>query len=266
MFPKEITNTYLFSRRELGLLIEIYFPKRALYAPEVASSLLVGISEEKVKKYLKTYAKELTLELAEYPFVLDPQKYGKKQRMDPGPITEEEAKKRIDQYKNPFFGWSTYNVEGAFVTTRNKRKIIDDELTQVIRIIFRFESKYLKSAKKKGCEHIVRSVAFWLMANYYHRMPIVPWSSTERDRFISEQTPLSESELAYIKNHYIDIARETIKWFDDTILFCFGFLVRRFWKRVNKVGRREDQIWVTSLFNLGINVVQPGIQGKPVIG
>jgi len=67
------------------------------------------------------------------------------------------------------------------------------------------------------------------------------------------------------KNHYIDIAREVIKWFDDTVLFCFGFLVRRFWKRVQQVGRQEDEIWVTSLLELGINVVKPGARYKPVV-
>jgi hypothetical protein len=198
------------------------------------------------------------VELAEYPFVLDPQKFAKKHRMDPIPITKEEAQKRMDMYKNPFFGWSSYNVEGAFIGKNAKTKEIVDELTQVVRIMFRFKSKYLRNAKKKGCEHFLRSIDFWIMANYYHRMPIVPWSHLERDRFIAEQDPVLEEELAYIKNHYVEIAKETIKWFDDTVLFCFGYLVRRFWNQVVEAGRKEDEIWVTSLLDLGINVMQPG--------
>ncbi|OGZ65596.1 MAG: hypothetical protein A3C06_00670 [Candidatus Taylorbacteria bacterium RIFCSPHIGHO2_02_FULL_46_13] len=259
------SNTYLFSRRELGLLIEIYFPKRVLYQSEIIDALSEGVDGEKVKGYLKRNIRELLSELAEYPFVLDPQKYGKRHRVDPTQITMEDAQRRMEMYKSPFFGWSSYNVEGAFLNTNKKGKFIDDELTQVVRIIFRFESKYLKNAKKKGCEHILRSIAFWLMNNYYHRMPLPPWSGTERERFVSEQNPLSIKELEYIQAHYIEIARETIKWFDDTILFCFGYLVRRFWNHVIEVGRREDQIWVTSLFNLGINVVQPSIRPNHMV-
>lgn len=274
MFQSTTPSPYLFSRRELGLLIEIYFPKRVLYQTEITQSLVGGVDEEEVKTYLKEFASELTVELAEYPFVLDPNKYVQKHRIDPSPISPEEAKKRMDKYESPFFGWSTHDVQGAFLskkkktkklTATEKRKMIDDELTQIVRIIFLFESRYLKNAKKKGCEHIVRSIASWIMANYYHRMPIVPWSKTEKDRFLSEQDSLLEHELWYIKNHYIDIAREVIKWFDDTVLFCFGYLVRRFWTHVQQVGRKEDEIWVTSLLDVGINVVKPGARYKPVI-
>lgn len=167
-----------------------------------------------------------------------------------------DAHKRIDMYHNPFFGWSSYHVEGAFLT--RKRKRLDDELTQIIRIIFRFESKYERHAQRKGCWQILRSIASWLLINEYHRTDqVLPWSDVQRERFIGEHGLVSENELAYIKRYYVHIAREVMKWFDDAALLAFGFLVRRFWKRVAEVGYKEDQIWVTSFFNLGINVVKP---------
>ena len=172
------------------------------------------------------------------------------------PVTVEEVRKRIQMYKNSFFGWSTYHVEGAFLTGKRK-KTLDDELTQIMRIIFRFESKYQHVARKMGCWQILRSIASWLLINYYHRMDHVPWSNTERNRFINENSPVSEEGLIFIKRYYARIAKEVTKWFDDSALFSFGFLVRRFWKRVAEVGRKEDQIWVTNFFNLGINVVKP---------
>ena len=58
-------------------------------------------------------------------------------------------------YKNPFFGWSSYSVEGAFLNTEIKE--LQDELTQVVRVIFRFESE-LAIAKKKGYERIVQGI------------------------------------------------------------------------------------------------------------
>lgn len=85
----------------------------------------------------------------------------------------------------------------------------------------------------------------------------MPWSEIEKERFILEHSPLEENEPRYIRENYSDIIIEATKWFDDSVLFGFGFLVRRFWKRVDEVGRKEDEIWVTSLFNLGINMVKP---------
>ena len=208
MVPQATPSPYLFSRRELGLLIEIYFPKRVLYQTEIVQALIHGVDEERVRIYLKKFAQELTTEMAEYPFVLDPSKYAQKHRIDPSPIKTEEAKKRMDMYESPFFGWSTYDVEGSFLskkkeknklTPRARRQMIFDELTQLGRIISLVERQYLKNARKKGCAHIVRSIASWIMANYYHRMPIVPWSKTEKDRFLSEQDSLSDQELWYIK-------------------------------------------------------------------
>lgn len=248
------SKEYLFARREPGLFIEIYFPKRVLYQDEIIKALTEGVKEDLVKDYMTKNATQLLDEFGEYPFVFDPLKY----RRDYQPrqqISEEEVKERIAIYNNPFFGWSTYDTAGAFFSKR--KKVIVDELTQIVRIIFRFESRHLKSAKKKSCEHIVRSIASWLLMNYYHRMAVLPWSNTERDRFISEHNPLSEAELKYVRNNYANVATETIKWFDDSALFGFGFLVRRFWKRVVEVGYKEDEIWVTSLFNLGINMVKP---------
>ena len=94
--------------------------------------------------------------------------------------------------------------------------------------------------------------------NYYHRVALPPYGDTEIQRFVDEHTPFSKEELAYIKANYPAIATEILKWFDDCVLFTFGYLARRFWKRVAKVGRREDEIWVTSFFNAGINVLRPG--------
>ncbi|MEK7450879.1 MAG: hypothetical protein AAB662_03000, partial [Patescibacteria group bacterium] len=91
MVPQNTPSPYLFSRRELGLLIEIYFPKRVLYQTEIIESLIDGVDGDEVKIYLKEHAKQLTVELAEYPFVLDPNKYAQKHHIDPSPINPEEA-------------------------------------------------------------------------------------------------------------------------------------------------------------------------------
>ncbi len=94
--------------------------------------------------------------------------------------------------------------------------------------------------------------------NYYHRVALPPFGDADKERFVSEHGPFVAGELAYIKNNYVAVATETLKWFDDCVLFTFGYLARRFWKKVAEVGRREDEIWITSFFNAGINVLRPG--------
>ncbi len=253
MSPVRVARTYLYTLRQPGLFAEFYFPKRIVYQSEIIEALKDGVEELKVKKYLLLYARELLKELAAYPYVLDPQRY--KGRRTETVSVADIRKRIIEMYKNPFFGWSSYSVEGAFLNTEKKE--LQDELTQIVRVIFRFESE-LEIARKEGYERIVQGITSWLLMNYYHRVALPPSSDTERERFVAEHTPLTEQELAYVKANYPAIATEVLKWFDDCVLFTFGYLARRFWRRVAKVGRREDEIWVTSFFNAGINVLRPG--------
>lgn len=252
MPPVYVARTYVYTLRHPGLFAEFYFPKRVVYQSEIVEALKDGVEEREVKKYLKTYARDLLKELAVYPYVLDPQRYeGRKEEM----VSVADIKKRIEMYRNPFFGWSTYGVEGAFLNTDVGE--LQDELTQVVRVIFRFESD-LPTAKNKGTERIVQSITSWLLMNYYHRVALPPYDETHIQQFVAEHPSFSEPDLAYITNNYAAIATEILKWFDDCVLFTYGYLARRFWKRVAEVGRREDEVWVTSFFNLGINVLRPG--------
>jgi hypothetical protein len=202
MPPRKVARTYLYTLRNPGLFAELYFPKRVLYQSEIIDALKEGVDDAIVKEYLSTNANNLVAELVAYPYVLDPKRYAGRRSQE---ISVADIQRRIEIYKNPFFGWSTYSVEGAFLNT--KLNELQDELTQVVRVIFRFESE-LEVAKEK--EH-------------------------------------------HVKGNYAAIATEILKWFDDCALFTFGYLTRRFWSQVSKVGRTEDEIWVTSFFNLGIN-------------
>ncbi len=250
--PVKVAKTYLYTLRHPGVFAEFYFPKRVVYQSEIVDALKDGVEESKVKKYLLEYAREFSKELAAYPYVLDPQRYvGRKTET----ISLVDVKKRVEMYRNPFFGWSTYDVGGAFLNTKTKE--LQDELTQIVRVIFRFESE-LAAANKEGYERIVQGITSWLLMNYYHRVALPPYGEAEVQRFIDEHTPFSEQELVYIKANYPVIATEILKWFDDCVLFTFGYLARRFWMKVAKEGKREDEIWITSFFNLGINVLQPG--------
>lgn len=249
--PK-VAKTYLYSFRHPGLFLDFYFPKRVVYQAEITTALKEGVDENEVKEYLSECARELPKELATYPYVLDPQRYtGRKVKT----ISLADVKRRIEMYRNPFFGWSTHDVEGAFLNPVTNE--LQDELTQVVRVIFRFDIESL-IGKKKEYGRMVQSATSWLLINYYHRLTFPASSEVERDRFIFEHGPFSEDKLAYIRQSYPIIATEVLKWFDDCILFTFGYLARRFWKQVAEVGRQEDEIWVTSFYNVGINMLRPG--------
>ncbi|MGH2638476.1 MAG: hypothetical protein ACRDF4_04240 [Rhabdochlamydiaceae bacterium] len=260
MPPPEVASTYLYTIRHPGVFAEFYFPKRVLYQSEIVEALKDGVEGSKVKKYLARNACKLLKELGAYPYVLDPQRYEGRRTET---ISVADAKRRVEMYKNPFFGWSTYDVGGAFLNikvdeeTKIETRELQDELTQIIRVIHRFESG-LEITKKKGYERIVQSATSWLLMNYCHKVALPPYGEAETQKFIEEHTPFTEQELAYVKTNYPAIATEVFQWFDDCVLFTFGYLARRFWKKVAEVGRQEDEIWVTSFFNLGINILRPG--------
>ena len=72
--PKVVPRTYAFARREPGLFVEIFFPKRVLYQTEIVGALIDGLDKRNVKRYLKRHARDLIAELAVYPWPLDPER------------------------------------------------------------------------------------------------------------------------------------------------------------------------------------------------
>jgi len=85
---------------------------------------------------------------------------------------------------------------------------------------------------------------------------VLPWSRRERAKFFALHEPWRRKQRAFADEYFDPVVKEVRKWVDDTGLFIFGFLVRRFWGEVLRLGRREDEIWITSFFNLNINVVE----------
>ena len=71
------------------------------------------------------------------------------------------------------------------------------------------------------------------------------------------QTLAERTGIPFAKKHYSAIALEVGKWLDDREIFVFCYLVRNFWEKVVAEEMREDEIWVTSLFDLVLNVVKP---------
>lgn len=147
-----------------------------------------------------------------------------------------------------------YEVNGVWMGEEGE---LAEELTQIIRIMFRLPSTYLQEATEAGCFDVLRSMLIWCIANQGNLDEQVWWGKAEQSRFIVRHRPWpSKKKLAFAKQYFKPVAKEVAKWRDDCALFIYGFLVRTFARNVLKKGTKEQVIWVTSFFNLTINEIQ----------
>lgn len=247
---------YVFMRGRRSILAEVLFPKRVSYQREVLAALEEGLDEDAVKVYLSDTANlpSIMQEMSEYPQLFDPLQYERTAAVEPLIITIKHARQRIDTYRSHFYGWSMYAVEGMFV---GRRRRLDEELTQVVRLIFRLESRYEREAKRRGCYDVLEALMRWVMSESGRFDHVLPWSATEKARFMElHGGTLPPHKQAFFDRRYEAITKEIKKWVDDTGLFVFGYLVRRFWMQAIAGGRREDEIWVANFFSMNLNIVK----------
>lgn len=234
--------TYPFNPNERALFVEIYFPQKAVYQERVYRALNDGLRPARVRSYLFQNADALLTEFALYPSLLDPMQYVRISRLQ-NPLWTAEAQDRIAQYESVFFGWSRYQVDGVFYNEEEDR--IDDETTQVIRLLLRFASSIDEEAINAGCSRVLREILQWVIGDQdrfeARRMMSL---GTERDQqlFMATVRVSTTAERVFAENHFATITREAAKWLDDCVLFIFGYLVRNFWRAVLDLGTREDEI------------------------
>lgn len=139
---------------------------------------------------------------------------------------------------------------------------IDEESTQVIRLIFKFEQPDIEAeARQRNCFDVYRSMLYWVMSVYGHTEDDIFWGTAEQERFLTRHT-WTDERRAFAERYYRRVASAIAKWIDDCGLFVFGYLVRLFWLNVSELqiteGRKlEDEIWVASIFHLNVNVIRP---------
>lgn len=257
--------SYEFEPGKRSIFAEIYFPKKVAYQGAIFRALEDGLSEEYVRRELVGLAKLLLeSELSVYPHWFDPDRYTLRQPRS-GVPTLGEAEKRMTMYKSPFHGWSMYEVDGVFLSKRKRhgRLQVDEERTQVIRLIFVFNDRSEKRAIKAGHLDVYRAILYWVMSVYGHANYDAHWSDVEMDNFLQRHREWGSEKEAYARRHYRRLAGAITKWIDDCGLFIFGFLVRELWKEVvnaaefDRARKIEDEIWVSSIFHFNINTMKP---------
>lgn len=246
-------SPYVFMRGERGIFAEVYFPKKAVYQPEVFQALNEGLMGSTVKSYLSLNLFAIRDEMKDYLHVFDPDQYIQNRWLELPEVSPIQAKRRIDQYISPFHGWSMYEVDGAFQSSSGK---LYDERTQVIRLIFRFEHKLKQKARRVKCYDVFEAMLRWIMAEQGRLDHSFPWSDGECERFLELHSVWSVHKLKFAKRYYNQLARAVKKWMDDIALFIFGYLVRRFWTQVSKQKSKEDEIWTVSFFSANLNIVK----------
>jgi|SRR3989344_586546 len=247
---------YPFSISERIIFAEIYFPKRAAYYGAIFDALRKGYDAEVVRVYLDRKAAVLLEELQGYPGLLDPRQYEsdvrKKKR-----LSAEDVKARIAMYVSPFQGWSTYSVDGVFFGEGSR---VFEEATQVVRLMVRFvySARYeelRREAEEAGCGDVLRPILYWVITRLGRIDEETGWAPAERTLFLRDHTSWTKRKRAFAERHFTAIAKEAQKWVDDCCLFLFDYLVRKFWEKVVKEKMYEEEIWVTSLFTMNLNVI-----------
>ncbi len=245
MAKKKVT----FLRRGLrGIFTEIYFPQRVAAQGTIFTALQNGYQAEAVKTYLINEIDDLIEELQEHWHLLDPNPEWKRTKP-----TQDEVAKRIALYKSPFFGWSNYAVGGVFWS---KRKKMIEEATQIIRLIFLFESRFTQAAKKAECNDVLRSMIFWLIARQVRIEERHVWHKAEETQFLAQHHEWSEKKQAFVHRYFPKVGHEIAMWMGDCFLFVFGYLVRQFSKHLTDIGIPEQEIWTTGFFNLTVTIMK----------
>lgn len=167
--------------------------------------------------------------------------------------TKEEAIQRIELYSSPFKGWSLYQIDGVFFDKQGRAY---EEATQVVRIMFCFQSSYYDMAKKKKCLDILRAIIFWAITKQDLLDEHNLWDKKQYDEFFERHKPWPKRKLEFTNKYFTLITKEIQKWLDDCMLFIFGYLVGQFSESVLRENLPEEEIWVSSFFNLTVNVVK----------
>ena len=235
---------YVAGRSNRGIFVEIYFPKKAAHQAVVLDALHEGLSEKYVKEDLRCNLDQVARIMEDHLASSD--------------RTEKNLKalirRRVNAYNSPFTGWSIYSVDGAFL---GKDDQVYEEGTLVVRLMFRFRSKFEPAAKKLGCRDVLRSMFFW---NLHRQEDLVKeqrlrTGEEQLDQFLVQRRDWPGDKKAFAKRHFVEVLNEIEAWKANCGLFVFGYLIRTFCAKALDGKASEEEILITAFWDLAIYVV-----------
>jgi len=225
-----IKPPYKFRRGEGGIFVEIYLPKKPSFQGTLYDTLVKGFRIANVISHFK-----------------DPQKApGIREMLEryKDSVRFLESNEDIDAFPSVFQGYSMYDVDGVFYNS--SRDEIQNEHTQVVRVMFKPDLTFLlekHNADDEAGKIINRTTKDYL------RYP------EGRDAFKAARhlTPMQDDIVDYLA-----------RWANYVGLFLFGFIVYEICEQITRLcsegqmkwDEAEDEIWVTSFWNLVINPVK----------
>lgn len=223
MNPSDATP-YRFRPFEPAIFVELYLPKRARYQGTLYETLTDGFDFRTVREHFSNPERQrrIQLLLTEYTESRDLS-----------------IMQSIDQF---FWGYSMYEVDGVFFSSTQGSL---EERTQVVRMMF-----FPDLVKAGG-----------LVSE-----KIVSETGTIRRlvaRILKHPPPSEKESLA---SEYPDLVKYLKAWIAAVGIFIFGYLVFNLCERIRDLGdtgdvNLEEEIWVTSLWNLEVNKVVLTVPG-----
>lgn len=232
---------YIFEPSNSGIFVEIYLPKKAEFQGILFKTLTEGFELRNIKNHFLTKEKQSHI----------------KEFMEKYEDIKNYNDDFIEKFPDIFQGYSMYEVDGVFSGEKNK---IYEERTQVVRIFFKINIENFISINNLN-EKVVN-----MIVREYLNLPSIKKSEYKEKIY---QDTIGNKEIFDQLLNWID------NWIDYAGLFVFGYLVFNICERMCKLceekkdevnhcecksceekkDEAEEEIWVSSFWNLKINRV-----------
>ncbi len=211
---------YNFNTAEPGIFVEIYLPKKSYFQGTLYRCLTEGFKLKVVKEFLEGNEKRV------------------REMFSPESTYLNGYSARVSRMRGVFTGYSLYEVDGVFKGDGDSPPF--EERTQVVRIMFRPESVM-------GPDGIAGQKRKELIKGYLR-------THADRDLYVEEYRSSEVTDNALAEK---EMLRDLIEWEAEVALFLFGFLLRNICDKIqtDEDVFDEEEIWVTSFWNLTINRV-----------
>ena len=133
--------SYTVNLSETGIQTEVYLPKNSYFQGTLYVTLTKGFNHNHVKRTLVRNIDEIKNLMDKFTVPL---------------ISKGLEEKRIEAMKQIFWGYSMYEVDGVFCSFTNRKARIDEERSQVIRMMFLPDIKDIQEAliKEKAIKRL----------------------------------------------------------------------------------------------------------------
>lgn len=217
---------YKASASETGMQTEIYLPKKSYFQGTLNDTLTSGFDYAHVKTTLVQNIEEVKKLMTDFTVPI---------------ICKGLQPERINQMKRIFWGYSMYEVDGVFCAPLESGRRVDEERTQVIRFLFRPDITDIQNVlKSRNIETTAERIKKTICELYEP-------NGIDREDLLGERRSEILSVLEYLE-----------EWRWDIQLFLFGYVINAICKQIRTQGKdikAEDEIWITSFWNIQINRV-----------